>query len=176
MRALATSRRLLLSGVSLSAAFALFHGQLASAVVTRGDDAMRGGDLNAAIRLYDRAARLDPGSFVAADRLAFNLALHHDADSARLAIGVASRALDAGASDALLVDRAFAELQLLRWRDAERDFARAGRIARDPRYDHFAARAALRFGDRRTATNDELRALRDDPSFSPAQALLRHLR
>ena len=138
---------------------------------------MRNGDVDTALRLYDRAQRLDPRSAVAADRLAFHLALRHDRDSARRAIAVATGALTMGVlAPALFADRAFAELQLRRWRDAEHDFGRAGALAHDARYEHFAGRMALRSADRRAARRYALLALADDPRFVPARALLRSLR
>jgi len=168
---------LLLAGSALAVAFALFRGQLAAAVVSRGDDALRIGDVGAAIRFYDRAATLNPSSTIAADRLAFHLALRHDRAGARQAIAVATRALAAGAPEpALLADRAFAELQLQAWRDAERDFARAGALAHDARYEQFAGRMALRSADRGAARHYALLALADDPKFTPARTLLRTLR
>jgi tetratricopeptide (TPR) repeat protein len=171
------TRRLLVSAISLASAFALFHAQLAAAVVTRGDDALRAGDLEGAMRLYERAIALDPPSIVAADRLAFNLSMHHDREHAVRAIAVVTRALRNGAGDAgLLADRAFAELQLHEWRAAERDFARAGSIAHDARYEHFAARMALHAGDRRAALAYAQLALVSDPSFAPARAFIRTLR
>jgi tetratricopeptide (TPR) repeat protein len=170
------ARRLLVAGVALGMAYTLFHGQLAAAVVTRGDDALRAGDVDAAIRLYSRAAGLDPRSTVAVDRLACHLALRHERDGARAAVAIASRALDSGAVEpALFVDRAFAELQLRAWRDAERDFDRAGTLAHDPRYEHFAGRMALRSGNRTAAKRYARRALADDPNFAPARAMLRTL-
>jgi hypothetical protein len=171
------TRRLLLAASALAVAFVLFRGQLAAAVVTRGDDALRTGDVDAAIRFYDRAATLSPGSTIAADRLAFHLALRHDRAGARRAVTVATRALAAGTPEpALFVDRAFAELQLHAWRDAERDFARAGALAHDARYEQFAGRMALRSADRGAARRYALLALADDPKFTPARTLLRTLR
>jgi tetratricopeptide (TPR) repeat protein len=176
MNAMTRSRRFLLAALALGTAFVLFHGQLAGAVVTRGDDAMRGGDNGAAIRLYQRAVELDPASPVAADRLAFHLALQHDRAYARSAVAIATRALSAHAGEpALFVDRAFAELELHAWRNAERDFHRAGILAHDARYEHFAGRMALRSGDRSAAKRYLLRALADNPEFAPARALLRRL-
>jgi tetratricopeptide (TPR) repeat protein len=176
MNPITRSRRIVLAAAGLGAEFVLFHGQLAAAVVTRGDDALRGGDVDTAIRLYDRAAGLDPHSIVAADRLAFHLALRHDRAGARAAVAIATRALAANAdAPALFADRAFAELQLRSWRDAERDFHRAGVLAHDARYEHFAGRMALRLGDRNAARSYARRALADDPSFAPARALLRTL-
>lgn len=171
------ARRLLLAGLALGIAFALFRGQLGAAVVTRGDDVLRAGDVAGAIRLYERASRLDPGSIIAADRLAFHLALRHDGAGAQQAIAVANRALVAGGPAAgLFVDRAFAELQLQHWRAAESDFARAGGLAHDARYEHFAARMALRSADRAAARRYELTALADAPGFPPARTLLAALR
>ncbi len=167
----------MLPATSLAAAFVLFHGQLAAAIVTRGDDALRGGDVPAAIRFYDRAVRLDPSSVVAADRLAFELALRHDRGGAIQAIAVVTRALANDASDpGLFADRAFAEIQLRRWHDAERDFARAGSLAHDARYEHFAGRMALHRADRRAARRYALLALADDPDFTPARTMLGTLR
>lgn len=176
MKPMPRVRRLAVAGTALAAAFGLFHGQLAAAVVTRGDDALRSGDLDTAIRFYDRASRLDPRSTVAADRLAFRLALQHDPANARAAVAIATRGLAASAGEpALFADRAFAELQLHAWREAERDFDRAGTLAHDARYEHFAGRMALRSGDRAAAKRYARRALADDPGFAPARALLRIL-
>lgn len=177
MTPLSRSRGLGLAAIALVFAFVLFRGQLAAAVVTRADGALRSGDVDAAIHFYERAAQLDPGSIVAADRLAFHLALRHDRAGARRAVAVATRALAAGHADpALFADRAFAEVYLRRWRDAERDFARAGELAHDARFDHFAGRMALRSADRRAARRYAQLALADDPGFTPARALLRALR
>jgi tetratricopeptide (TPR) repeat protein len=153
----------------------LFHAQIADALVTRGDDALRVGDVNGAVRSYERAHLLDPASTVASDRLAFRLALLHDPVAARRAIRVATAALTHGPNLALFADRAFGELQLRRFADAEHDFAAAGTMGGDPRYDHLAARAALHCGDRDAAIRLAHRALAADPSFQPARALLRRL-
>jgi tetratricopeptide (TPR) repeat protein len=170
-------RRFLVAAVALTLAALVFHIQLASAVVTRGDDALRNGDVAGAMRFYARAERLDPGSTVAADRLAFNLALRHDRDDARLAVAVATSAIALHPRDpSIFADRGFAELQLGAWRSAEGDFAQAGILGRDARYDHFASRMALRASDPAAARRYAERALHEDPAFAPARALLRALR
>jgi hypothetical protein len=170
-------RRLLLAASSLTAAFVLFHGQLAAAMVTRGDDALRSGDVMTAIRFYDRAERLDPASVIAADRLAFQLALRHDRSGATQAVAVATHTLAANGPDpALFADRAFAEVQLQRWRDAERDFSRAGSLGHDARFEHFAGRMALHVADRNAARRYARLAIADDPGFTPARSMLRALR
>ncbi len=171
------ARRLLVAGVSLTLALIVFHAQIASAIVTRGDDALRAGDVTAAIRFYQRAMSFDHRSAVAADRVAFYLSVRHDRGSARRAMVVVTAALRAGAGDsALYADRAFAELQLHAWRDAELDFARAGAASHDARYEHFAAKLALRNADRAAAERYARLALIDDPSFGPARAFMRALR
>jgi tetratricopeptide (TPR) repeat protein len=161
--------------VAIACAALLFRGQLADALVTRGDDAFRNGDIPAALRAYQRAVTLDPRSLVAADRLAFFLALRHDPHSAARSIDVATLALARRSDAALYADRAFAEMELRRWNSAEHDFARAGALAHDARYDHLAGRMALRCGDRMRARTFALRALHVDPGFTPARALVRAL-
>ena len=143
--------------------------------MTRGDDALRNGDAAAAVRAYTRAVRFDPRSTVASDRLAFFLALRHDRADAERAIAVATAGLESHAGASLYADRAFAEMQLRRWAAAGGDFARAGALARDARYDHLAGRMALRGGDRAAARRYAERAIAADPSFAPARALLRTL-
>ncbi len=177
MTPLSPARRLVVAAVSLAAAFALFRGQLAAAVVTRGDDVLRSGDVPGALRFYQRALLLDASCATAADRLAFNLALRHDAADARSAVRIATAALNASApAPPLLADRGFAELELRAWPAAERDFARAGELAHDVRYEHFAGRIAVRRHDRTAARSYAARALAWDPGFAPARALLRELR
>lgn len=167
-------RRCACAALAIGIAALLFHGSLAAAVVTRGDDALRSGDVATALRSYRKALRLDSGSVVAADRLAFHLALTHEARAAAVAAAIASDALRAHPSEpSLLADRAFAELVLRDWPRARADFARAGTLARDARYDYLAARLALRLGDRRGARTAADAAVQADPSFAPARWLLR---
>jgi len=168
-------RRYALAGAALMLAALLFHGQIASALVTRGDDRLRTGDVRGAERFYRRALFIDRSSLTAADRLAFALVMRHDVHDEQLAIGVATASLALRESDALLADRALAEQLLHRWPDAERDFARAGSIARDARYESFAGRLAFKAGDARAAREHFARALRDDPHFLPARAALERI-
>ncbi len=171
------SRRVACAVVSIAVAAVLFRAPMAEALVTRGDDALRSGDVRSAMRAYERANRIDPHATIAADRLAFFLAMRHDRASALRAIAISSDALAANGSDAALIaDRGFAEMQLHAWAAAEHDFAIAGSVAHDARYDHFAARLALRRGDRHTARADARRAIASDPAFAPAYALLRSAR
>jgi tetratricopeptide (TPR) repeat protein len=173
MTVIPLGRRAAIAAVALVLAGGLFHAQLAAAVLTRGDDALRIGDRAAAVRYYARALALDPHSSRAADRLAFYLAMRHRPGDTQAAIAVATTALARVPNDAdLLADRGFAESRLGRWRVAESDFARAGIAGRDPRYDHLAGRVALRLGDVAGARRFFAAALIADPAFDPARAAL----
>ncbi len=176
MTTIPRARRLLCAAISLALAAVLFRAAMAEALVTRGDDALRAGDATTALRAYARALRIDPQITIAADRLAFFLALQHDRVHAARAVAVASDALRVDATPELYADRGFAEMQLRRWRAAAADFEAAGRVTPDARYDHLAARMRLRTGDRAGARVDALRAIAADPAFAPAHALVQRLR
>ncbi len=170
-------RRFAIAALSLCVAAVLFHAQLAGALILRGDDALRSGDRVAGIRYYRRALALDARSTVAADRLAFYLAMRRTAADARAAIDVASDALIFHAADAaLLADRGLAEQLLGRRLAAQADFTRAAEAGNDARYDHFAARIALARGHRDEARRLFERALSHDRAFDPARVALANLR
>jgi tetratricopeptide (TPR) repeat protein len=166
-------RRLIVASFAVACAAVLFRPNLASALITRGDDVLRVGDVDAAVRYYGRAVRLDAGSAVAADRLAFFLLVRRRSGDAARAQSIADAALSAAPADpALLADRAFAERRLGRRAAAERDFAAAARTGRDPRYAHLAARIAAERGDRAAARSHLRTALELDARYAPARVLL----
>jgi tetratricopeptide (TPR) repeat protein len=174
---LSIGRRFAVAIASLAIAAVLFHGSVASALVTRGDDAMRAGYQSRALTFYRRALIADPHATLPADRLAFNLLLRHTVNDSRDAIAIASDALRHHPADvALLVDRALGEQRIGALAHAEEDFSRAGSLAHDARYEHFAGRIALRRGHRTAARRHFAAARADDPTFAPARTALAGLR
>ena len=177
MIAIPLARRAAIALVSLAVATLLFRGNVASAMVTRGDDLARAGDAERAIVLYRRALLLDAGATVAADRLAFALVVRGSRGDALDAYAIADGLLRRSRHDAvLLVDRGFAAERLHRWRAAERSFAEAADVAHDPRYAHLAAQMARRAHDAAGVRRHLRDALAIDAHYVPARALLRRLR
>ena len=169
-------RRVGLVVLSLAIAGMLFRGSIASALIARGDDALRAGDGRRAFTYYERATIFDAASGVAADRWAFHLASTHDIVDARQAVVVADAALRIRSHDgALYADRALAEQELRQWTFAERDFSLAARFLHDARYEQLSGKAALLLGKPAIARWHFTQALRDDPSFAPARRALRSM-
>ena len=144
MNAIPPLRRFALAGTDVALAALLFHGQIAAALITRGDDLLRAGDIDGAVAAYERATQLG-GTTSAFDRLAFYLLVRRQPGDTMRALRVANAALARVPGDpALLSDRAFASLRLHRFADAARDFAAAGAAAHDLRFTRLAHRLALR--------------------------------
>ncbi|HTD35206.1 MAG TPA: hypothetical protein VK665_16190 [Candidatus Elarobacter sp.] len=170
------TRRFTVALASVACAGMLFRGNVASALVTHGDNQARAGDVDAAVRSYARAIRLDARSVTAADRLAFTLLMRRRTGDAALAFRVADAALrDVPGAPALLADRALAAERLGRWHLAERDFAAAAVAGRDPRYAHLAARMAERVHAAVRVRAHLRDALALDAAYAPARVLLARL-
>lgn len=175
MTTLSRRRRIGVALVALVCSSVLFRGNVAAALVTRGDELAAGGDVDGALRIYGRALRIDP-SAAAADRLAFTLLLRRRPGDAARAYAVAVDAVRSAPRDpALLADRGFAAQRLHRWRDAEEAFLAAAQVARDPRFAHLAAQTAARDGARVRERAHLMTALALDPHYAPARVLLERL-
>lgn len=149
MRPLTPPRRVVVAAVSLCCCALLFRGNVATALVSRGDALLTSGDLSGAVRIYGRALRIAGNDADAADRLAFAFLLRRGPGDALRAYAAASTGLEAAPQDGRLwVDRGFASQRLSRWRDAEAAFLNAAAMTRDARYARLAARMASRAGDR----------------------------
>lgn len=121
-----------LLGLGLSAL--LFRAQLASGLVTRGDDMLAGGELERARVYYRRALVFDPLSPTATERLTFAGLLTRTHEALAECVAVATRALARGPiAEALRVDRALCRNALGEYRAAASDFA-ALAAAGDARY------------------------------------------
>jgi tetratricopeptide (TPR) repeat protein len=155
----------------------LFHGQIADALVTRGDSFLQAGHAARAERYYRRALWWDPGSSVAADRFAFVGFQLRTRDTLDAAIAVANEALARAPDDRhLLLDRALCLQARGRLREARADFARSAELYHEPQLLHFAGWAALRSGDIRSARRYWHTALQLDPSFTPSELALRKVK
>jgi tetratricopeptide (TPR) repeat protein len=163
-------RRLAIAALSLAASSLLFHSQVASTLVTRGDDYSRLNDLERAKTMYARALWFDRASIVAADRLAFLGIRQHNRVGYELARDTSADGLRHHAEDCrLLLDRALAEEHLGSFGAALADFDRLAALEPDARTFEFAARMAMRLHDRRAAHVRFARVLALDPRFASAR-------
>lgn len=170
-------RKALVAASALAIAAVLFRAPIAAALVARGDELLAAAEPRGALSAYRRALTLDPGSGVAADRLAFWLLDVPDRGNALRALAVVDAAIAHGARSAeLYADRGLAAARLRRWDAAEADLRHAALLARDPRYAHLSARMAERAGDRARVRSDLAIALELDPRYAPSRALLRAVR
>ena len=163
-------RRLAIAAVTLATSGLLFHSQLASTLVTRGDDYSRLNDLGRAKTMYARALWFDRASIVAADRLAFLGIRQHNRPGYELARDTAADGLRHHAQDCrLLLDRALAEEHLGAFGAALADFDRLAALEPNARTFEFAARMAVRLHDRRAAHVRFARVLAMNPRFTSAR-------
>jgi hypothetical protein len=116
----------------------LLRPQIALAVIGRGDDALRAGDLRAAVRYYNRALSFDPDSEVAIDRLAIAGILSHDVGTEKVASQRVALALRRRYNEMLTLDEALLNLKLHNLWGAREAFLRVASHHRDPRALVFA--------------------------------------
>jgi tetratricopeptide (TPR) repeat protein len=175
-RAIPLARRLLVAACAILAAGVLFRSQLASGLVSRGDDLLGTGSSQRALVYYGRALWFDSASDVAAERFAFTALMLRRPAALESAVAVASRALarEPG-NDALLTDRALCLNALGDFGASRRDFETLAARTADPRYYEFAAQQARRSGDRARAARLFHRVIALAPSFAAARRELERL-
>ena len=171
-------RRFLLALIALVASAIAFRGQIAEALVVRGDDFVYQGRSSEALARYARALTIDSDSSSAADRYVFTLMQLHTRSALIRGVLVATRYLLKHPNDGtLLEDRAICDLLLHRYAAARGDFTRSAQISSDAREYVFAGWSALHDGQLQAARNLWKRALQLDPSFRGASLALReHVR
>ncbi|MHB8441898.1 MAG: hypothetical protein ACYDBM_07595 [Candidatus Tyrphobacter sp.] len=146
------ARNALASLTAIAMTTVLLHAQLASAMVTRGDDMLYQSKVEAAMKFYARALLLDPGSATAMDRYAFVAIMMQRRSLLLLAVRKLTAFLRGPRmSETLVLDRALCERALGQYAAAEQDFVTAGMLGRDARALVFAGYAALRLGSRERA-------------------------
>jgi len=170
------SRRLAVALVALACAAVLFRGQIASGLVSRGDEFAQSGDPTRALVYYERAYRLDAAPD-AAERYAFTSLMLKQTSTLSRAVAVASAALERKPQEeALLVDRALCLNALGEYSAARGDFELIAQRTGDPRYYEFAAQAARRAGERTRAARLFARVIALAPSFPAARRALARLK
>jgi tetratricopeptide (TPR) repeat protein len=159
--------------MAIGAAAILLHGQLADALVMRGDERLYRAQPSRALAYYQRALWLDPTDAVAVDRLLFVATTIRDRDALRVGIARASTYLARRPNDNVVrMDRAMAFRAIGQPARALEDFARVGRDARDVRALAFAGFAALAIGRPREARAYWRAALTLAPQFVVARHAL----
>ena len=161
----------------MAVSLALFHRQLADALVVRGDDMLIQNVYSGATERYQRALWFDPGSVVAIDRLVFVALQQRTPGALRSATALASGYLSTHRTNpTLLFDRALCYLRLKNYQLAYMDFSRAAQLTGDPEQYTFAGWAARRAGRQHQAWALWRRALRMRHGYRPAVAALGELR
>ena len=159
-------RRLAVAAAALLLAAALLHGQVALALVYRGDDALARANLRGAATYYQRARLLDPQSTLVSDRLAFAAFLANDARAMRAALGWLDDAISRYPADTQArSDRVLLEMRLRERDRAAQDWAFIGARNRDARALAFAGILYRRAGQCGEARTLMVRALKFDPKL-----------
>lgn len=170
---LSRGRRFAVAFFSLLCAAIVFRSQIAQALVIRGDDYLYRGDRQAAMERYRRALSIAPDDEMAADRYVFATMQLRTPGAFGRAVFIASNYLREHPHAAFVyADRALCYLHMRRYRRAERDYARAGSLARSARDYVFAGWAAKRAGAPMRAAAYWSRALRISPGFAAARFAL----
>ena len=153
------------------------RGQIAGALVVRGDELLIRNEYDAAAARYVRALWFDPQSESAVDRLSF-LAVERRTRAALLnGERTASAFLDKHpASTTILFDRGLCYLLMKNYRRAFGDFRRAAKLTSDPQQYVFAGWAAKRSGDVSAALRMWKTALTLRHRYRPATAALEESR
>jgi tetratricopeptide (TPR) repeat protein len=169
-------RRVAVCIAAITLAAILFRGQLASGLISRGDEFLQLGAVSRAERYYSRALAVDGNSTAAAERLAFAGLLLKTPGTLREAVAVATDALGREPGNvALLNDRGLAFNALGDFESARRDFVELAARDGDVRYYEFAAQAARRSGDTVAAARLFARVIALNPKFEPARRALANL-
>ncbi|MGA8533595.1 MAG: hypothetical protein WB615_05760 [Candidatus Tumulicola sp.] len=160
-----------LGGVAISAV--LLRGQLADALVVRGDECLFRARPAASLRYYRRAIWIDPRDSVAVDRLLFVAMTLRDRRALDDGIVSATRYLEWKPDDNVVrLDRAMACRVTGRQSEALGDFAIVGRATHDARALTFAGYAAQAIGQPRRASYFWRAALLLSPDFPAAKHAL----
>ena len=141
-------RRGLIAVVAIALAGVVLHGWIASGLVSRGDDLLRGGEQDRALGFYARAVWFDPGWEVPADRFAFAASLTGRSDLLQhgVTLTTAHLARDPRSYN-VRWDRALCLLHLGRRSEALTDLESLARMRRgDWRMNDMAQRVALSLG------------------------------
>jgi len=128
------------------------RGQIANALVVRGDELLIRNEYDAAAARYARALWFDPQSEGAVDRISFIAIERHQRLPLMNAIQTSSAFLrHRPLSGLVLFDRGLCYLLLRKYSRAFRDFSRAAKLTLDPQQFVFAGWAAKRSGNTEAA-------------------------
>lgn len=177
MSHLPPGRRFSLALCAVAISALCFRPQVATALVTRGDEFLARGDAQSARTYYQRAMLVDANSGTAVDRFVFAAVMAHDDKLLPDAVAAASAFLSRHSADAtVLEDRALCLQRARRFSAAAADFATAAQVSGSARDSTFAGWAELRAGNRARARQRFEQALLRRPDYAPAKAALRKVR
>jgi tetratricopeptide (TPR) repeat protein len=161
-------RRFAIAAIAIAIAAWMLRGQMADALVTRGDEWLYRAMPRRALQYYRRAVWLDAGDAAAVDRFAFASALLHDKRAAETSIAFSTAYMARHPRDTVVrMDRAMAERAIGSTKRALADFAAVGLQTHDARAFVFAGHAARMLGEVAYARNLLHAALALQP-FMPA--------